>query len=160
MTTITTNTIIDAPVARVFDLARSIELHMITSKQLNEKAVAGRTSGLIHESETVTWQLQHCGIPLELTSLIKSMQAPFFFVDQQMRGPFKFFRHLHLFKEVKDKTIMHDCLQYTVPLKPVGLLFDRIYLIQFIQSYLNKRNQLIKFYAENDNKWMQLLNTY
>tara|TARA_Y100000385_G_scaffold50965_1_gene47775 strand:+ start:2192 stop:2338 length:147 start_codon:yes stop_codon:yes gene_type:complete len=40
-------TIINAPIDRVFDLARSIDLHTLSTKETNEKAVAGKTSGFI-----------------------------------------------------------------------------------------------------------------
>ncbi len=35
-----------APINRVFGLARNIDLHQYSTKQTNEKAIAGRTSGL------------------------------------------------------------------------------------------------------------------
>lgn len=47
-------TFIDAPVERCFDLARSIDLHKISLEHTNEKAVAGKTAGLIEPGESVT----------------------------------------------------------------------------------------------------------
>ena len=52
-------TVINAPVDRVFDLSRSITLHKISTAHTSEEAVAGVTSGLINENETVTWQAKH-----------------------------------------------------------------------------------------------------
>jgi hypothetical protein len=52
MPTIELITPINAPIDRVFDLARSIDLHMESTKQTGEKAIAGRISGLIELDET------------------------------------------------------------------------------------------------------------
>ena len=38
---------IDAPQERVFDLARSIDAHLASTEGTRERAIGGRTSGLI-----------------------------------------------------------------------------------------------------------------
>ena len=45
---------INAPIERVFDLARCIDLHTESMSNSKEKAVAGKTKGLINKDETVT----------------------------------------------------------------------------------------------------------
>jgi len=54
MTKLQFKTLIHAPINQVFDLSRNIDFHMLSAKQTNEKAIAGRTSGLIRLNETVT----------------------------------------------------------------------------------------------------------
>jgi hypothetical protein len=63
-------TIIHAPQKIVFDLSRNIDLHQVSPAQTGEKAIAGRTSGLIEQGETVTWQAKHFGVVQQLTSKI------------------------------------------------------------------------------------------
>ncbi len=70
MPIITLKTYVNADKQTVFDLARSIDLHQISTKHTNEKAIAGRLSGLIELNETVTWQARHFGITQKLTSKI------------------------------------------------------------------------------------------
>jgi hypothetical protein len=62
MPVIKLETHINADRQLVFDLARNIDLHQISTKHTNEKAIAGRTSGLIELNETVTWQASHFGL--------------------------------------------------------------------------------------------------
>jgi len=52
-------TIIYAPVQRVFDLSRSIDLHTASMSYSGEKAIAGTTTGLIEKGNCVTWQARH-----------------------------------------------------------------------------------------------------
>jgi hypothetical protein len=67
---------IDAPIDVVFDLARSIDLHLESTAQTNERAVAGRTTGLIGLGEEVTWEATHFGIRQRLTSKITQFDRP------------------------------------------------------------------------------------
>ena len=62
MPKINLTTTIDAPIERVFDLARSIDLHKLSTKKTNEEAVNGKTSGLIELGETVTWRAKHFNV--------------------------------------------------------------------------------------------------
>lgn len=64
MVTIATTTVINAPVDRCFDLARSVEVHLLGNVRWNEGALplGGRTSGLINQGETVTWRAKHFGV--------------------------------------------------------------------------------------------------
>jgi hypothetical protein len=55
-------TSIAAPIERVFDLARSIDLHMKSTSRTGERAIAGTTSGLIGLGQGVTWRARHFGI--------------------------------------------------------------------------------------------------
>ena len=52
-------TFIEAPVERVFDLSRNIQLHKESMKDHKEEAVAGTRFGLIGKNETVTWKAKH-----------------------------------------------------------------------------------------------------
>lgn len=46
----------------IFDLARNIDFHKESTKQTQEEAIAGKTSGLIGLGESVTWRAKHFGI--------------------------------------------------------------------------------------------------
>ncbi len=62
MSTIHLKTIIKADIQTVFDLARDIGLHQKSTFKTGEKAIAGRTSELIEEGETVTWRVKNLGV--------------------------------------------------------------------------------------------------
>ena len=50
---------IRASVETVFDLSRCVDLHVESTAQTNERAVAGKTSGLLELGDTVTWEATH-----------------------------------------------------------------------------------------------------
>ena len=78
MAKIVLDTIINAPIEIVFDLSRSIDMHIESTKQTGEQAIAGRKSGLIELGETVTWRAKHFGIWQSLTSKITDYNYPTF----------------------------------------------------------------------------------
>lgn len=139
---------IAAPVGRVFDLARSIDVHQQSQTRHREKAVAGRTSGLIEAGETVTWEATHFGIRQRLTSRIDAMTPPVHFRDSMVSGAFAGFMHDHHFEEIPGGTRMTDVFDYTAPLGWLGKLADVLFLERYMRRLLEGRNGVIKSMAE------------
>jgi hypothetical protein len=44
-------------------MARDIDFHKFSLKETNERAIAGRTSGLCEQGDTVTWEANTSGSP-------------------------------------------------------------------------------------------------
>ena len=76
MTQIKLTNIIDAPIEIVFNNSRNIDIHQYSASKTNEKAIAGKTSGLINKGETVTWKGKHFGLKLKHQSIISEMDFP------------------------------------------------------------------------------------
>lgn len=150
MSTIHLTTIINADVHKVFDLARDIDLHQKSTFKTNEKAIAGRTSGLIEKGETVIWRAKHLGFYQTHTSKITEMQKPHQFADIMLEGTFKSFKHQHIFKEDANKTIMIDILEFESPFGIIGKLFNKFFLKNYMKNFLLERNKIIKMTAENN----------
>lgn len=146
---------INAPRNIVFDLSRSIDLHKISTKQTNEEAIAGVTSGLIGENQTVTWRAKHFGVYQTLTSKITEFKMPDYFVDEMEKGIFKRFKHKHIFEESKGKTLMIDIFNYESPLGVLGKIADILFLEKYMKALLEIRNETIKEFAESD-KWKKV----
>lgn len=147
---------ISAPVERVFNLSRSISLHKISTAGTNEEAIAGTTTGLINLNETVTWKAKHFFKTRQHTSKITTMIIPDYFVDEMLQGDFKSFRHEHYFKSIDNGTIMIDILEFESPYGAMGKFFNTIYLKKYLEKFLQKRNNVIKDYAETG-KWKTIL---
>lgn len=148
MPSIHIETRIKAPVALCFDISRSIDVHVASTKQTDETAIAGKTSGLIALNETVTWRAKHFGIWQTLTSKITEMEPPYFFADEMVKGVFRSFRHEHHFAEDKGYTVMTDIFVFESPLGILGKLADVLFLKRYMRNLLVKRNAVIKEFAE------------
>ena len=149
-------TTINAPIKIVFDLARSIDLHILSLEHTNERAVAGRTTGLVEKGETVTWRAKHLGVTQELTSLITDVEPHHYFADELVKGAFKHFKHEHFFEQLGDgSTLMKDIFDYTSPLGFLGQLADFLFLEKYMTQLLEQRNLTLKQVAE-DGRWKSL----
>lgn len=149
-------TTISAPIARCFDLARSIDLHKLSTEGTEEEAIAGVTSGLIGYGEQVTWKARHFGLTQRLTSRITAFEYPFHFRDEMLQGAFKMIRHDHIFQEFFKETIMIDRFEFESPGGALGEMFNRLVLEKYLLTLLVKRNKMIKDVAESD-LWKNIL---
>ena len=85
-------TLIDAPIDRVFDLSRSIEVHLLANVHENEQALAvgGLTTGLVGLGEQVTWRAKHFGLWHNLTSKATVVEPPTYLQVTMVKGVFSF----------------------------------------------------------------------
>jgi ligand-binding SRPBCC domain-containing protein len=150
-------TFIAAPLERVFDLSRSIDLHKKSMAQTGEQAVAGTTMGLIGAGETVTWKAKHLMKTRIMKIRISEMNRPLSFVDEMVEGDFKSFRHQHHFKQIDNGIFMIDIVDFESPYGKLGTLVNSIYLTKYLRTLLESRNEFIRNFAES-NRWKDLLN--
>lgn len=149
-------TTINAPIERVFDLSRSIDLHQQSMLHTNEKAIGGRTTGLISVDETVTWQAKHLLALRTLTVRISEMYFPDYFIDEMVEGDFALMKHTHQFETIPSGTKMLDEFVFENPYGFIGKLFNYVFLTQYMRQLLTKRNKVIKEFAETT-KWKTVL---
>ncbi len=145
-------TIIKSDIQTVFDLSRDIDFHQKSVLGTGEKAIAGRTYGLIEEGESVTWRAKHLGIYQTLTTKIVAMSSPCHFTDIMQKGAFKSMKHKHIFRQEGNNTIMTDIFEFQSPFGIIGKIFDKVFLKKYMKNFLLERNKLIKFTAENEQK--------
>lgn len=131
------------PPERLFDLARSIDLHVESQQQSGERAVAGVTGGLIGAGQEVTWRARHFGIPLSMTSRITFFDFPHSFTDEQVKGPFKAFRHVHEFEAVPGGSIMTDRVEFRAPLGVLGRAVEGLLLRRYLERLIARRGQFL-----------------
>ena len=149
-------TTINAPIERCFDLARSIDFHVVTTGKTQERAVGGRRSGLIGLDETVTWRARHFGVWQELTVKVTAFDRPRHFQDVMTKGAFASMRHDHHFEARDGATIMLDKFFFQSPMGLLGAVADRIFLKKYMHRFLVERAGILRATAES-NEWRSFL---
>ena len=150
MPVIELETRINAPVERCFDLARSIDFHVVAAGRTREVAVGGRTSGCIELGETVTWRAKHFGVWQMLTVQVTAFDFPCSFQDSMTKGAFTSMTHDHHFEAKDGSTVMSDKFMYRSPFGPLGVLADWLFLKRYMYRFLAKRAYLLRLTAESD----------
>jgi ligand-binding SRPBCC domain-containing protein len=138
-------TVIVAPVGACFDLSLSVDAHTASMRGSGERAIGGVTHGAMKLGDRVTWRAWHFGIPFRMTAAITEYEYPSRFVDEQLHGPFRRWRHEHTFTvAANDETVMTDVVQFRSPLGPLGILADRLVLARYLPHLLRQRNAWLK----------------
>jgi len=148
MTTIVVETRIAAPIEVCFDLARDVDAHVATSASTGERAVGGKTSGLLDLGDVVTFEAVHFGILQRLTSKIVELDRPRRFVDEMMSGAFASFRHVHEFAVNGASVVMRDTLTWRSPLGVLGVVADRLFVERHMRAFIEKKQAELKAHAE------------
>lgn len=156
MPVIRLTTRIKAPVERVFDLSRSIDLHLKSAENSGEIVAAGRTSGLLELGEEVTWNGSHLGFQQTLQVQLTKCQKPHHFTDEMISGAFLRMEHQHHFAEEDAVTIMTDEFDYKSRRDPLGWALENSFLTAYLRRFLSDRNKVIKKIAESE-QWKEYL---
>ena len=142
-------TFVRASPDEVFAASLSIDDHLASMAASGERAIGGVTSGRIGLGESVTWRARHFGINWRMTSQISELVEPRRFVDEQLRGPFKTFRHEHVFISTELGTEMRDTIAFMAPLGPLGWIVERLLLSWYVPRLIRERNDYLKTSLEH-----------
>lgn len=128
---------------KLYELARSIDAHRESMARSREEAVAGITSGLISLGEQVTWKAWHFGVPIRMTSRVTKMDPPSCFADEQVTGPFRYFKHTHEFRTDGAWTVMTDRIEFAAPFGLIGRAVEAAFLARYMRRLIEIRNSYL-----------------
>lgn len=94
----------------------------------------------IAEGSVIDYRLHWRGIPLRWRTKISAWQPPFRFIDEQIRGPYRLWRHEHLFSESNGQTTMTDRVEYAVP---GGRLVQRLVVARDVEQIFAYRRRTL-----------------
>jgi len=80
-------------------------------------------------------------IPLDWVTEITHVAEPYFFVDNQKAGPFKYWHHQHIFKEIDGGVQMTDIVNYAVPMPWVGSLAEYLFVKNRVNEIFDFRHK-------------------
>jgi hypothetical protein len=152
-------TLIGAPIDRVFDLSRSVEVHLLANVHGNEQALAigGITTGLLDLDQKVTWRAKHFGFWHNLTSEVTAMEPPTYFRVTMVKGIFRSMQADHLLRRLPSGvTELKDIFAIAAPLPILGPIAEALFLRRYMIGLNRERNAVIKQIAESDD-WQHYL---
>ena len=84
------------------------------------------------------------GIPLTWTTKITGYEPPNRFQDTQLSGPYRRWEHTHTFEAVPGGTLVHDDIEYAVPLGLLGDLANRLVVRSELERIFRHRAETIR----------------
>jgi hypothetical protein len=152
-------TLIAAPIDRVFDLSRSVEVHLLANVHDNEQALAigGITTGLAGLGQRVTWRAKHFGFWHDLTSEVTAMEPPTYFQVTMVKGIFRSMVADHRLRSLPSGVAeLKDIFAIAAPLPILGPIAEAVFLRRYMMALNRERNAVIKQLAESDD-WQRYL---
>ena len=131
-------------------------MHKNSMLHHHEQIAGGVRSGLMKEGDEVVWKAKHLFKKRMLRVRLTQMQAPHFFVDEQVEGDFALMKHEHYFEPFQNGVLMTDHFRFETPYGVLGRLVNILFLKHYMTRLLTERNAYLKKVAESS-LWKQFL---
>jgi ligand-binding SRPBCC domain-containing protein len=109
--------------------ADATNLERITPPELRFRTLTPPPIAM-QEGTLIDYRLRLFGVPLHWRARITDWKPPAGFVDEQVRGPYHNWRHVHRFYDGNEGTVIEDTVHYRLPFEPLGDFFHPLVLLQ------------------------------
>ena len=91
----------------------------------------------------IDYRIRVLGLPVRWTSLISRWEPGVAFVDRMLRGPYRWWHHLHTFEAKDGGTLMRDRVEYAVPYGPLGPVAHALFVRRRLAHIFDFRRDTI-----------------
>jgi len=136
--------LIPAPLSEVFAFfADAANLQRLTPSKLSFEILTPLPIGM-RVGALIEYRIRLSGIPMRWLTEITRFEPERCFVDEQLRGPYKRWVHLHEFRSLPDgQTEMRDRVDYELPFGPLGSLVHQLVVQRTLQGIFDFRRQAV-----------------
>lgn len=123
-------------------------LEKITPPELNFNIVTRRPFE-IKKGANIEYRLGLFGLKFGWLTVISEWNPPELFVDEQIKGPYKYWHHTHRFTEENGSTIIEDEVKYRLPLFPFGELVYPIIKLQLKRIFSYREKIILQMFKDD-----------
>jgi hypothetical protein len=135
--------LIRRPIGEVFEFfSRPENLALLTPSSLAFQMITP-VPILMKEGAVIDYTIRVAGFPLRWTTLITEFQPNSRFVDLQLRGPYSYWHHTHMFLQTPDGTLVTDEVRYALPFGVLGFLAHTLFVRQMLRTIFEYRNKAL-----------------
>jgi ligand-binding SRPBCC domain-containing protein len=131
------------PIGHAFAFfASPANLNAITPAWLQFKILAAPPH--LYTKARIQYRLRWRGLPLRWTAEISVWNPPHQFVDTQVRGPYRLWRHTHQFRPFGSGTVVSDFVEYALPFGNCGTLLHALLIKRDLEAIFDFRARQLK----------------
>ena len=135
--------VVSRPRSEVFAFfADAANLERLTPRSLRFKIKSALPIDM-HAGTLIDYEIALFGIGFGWRTLIETFVPETQFVDVQLRGPYRHWRHSHEFLETPGGTLVRDRVEYEVPLGPLGELARILFVDRQLRTIFDFRREAI-----------------
>lgn len=121
-----------------------LNLRELTPKHLNFKVLTKGPLADLHEGQVIEYYVHPIlRIPLYWRTEITAVDFQKRFVDEQRKGPYKLWRHEHVFTPVDGGVLMEDHVTYRLPLGFIGNIAHALLVKRMVHEIFDYRAKRI-----------------
>lgn len=98
----------------------------------------------MREGTRIEHRVRVLGLPVRWLSLIEVVEPGVRFVDRQLRGPFRAWRHAHEFRDAAGGTEVRDVVDYDVGWGPLGAVAHAAFVERQLREMFDYRGQRMR----------------
>lgn len=83
-------------------------------------------------------------IPMRWVTEITHVNEPYFFVDEQRKGPYTMWHHQHFFEETEQGVLMTDIVTYEPPLGFLGQIANAVLIKSELKQIFDYRREYLE----------------
>jgi ligand-binding SRPBCC domain-containing protein len=137
------------PLSEVFAFfADPSNLQLLTPPLLNFRILTPVPIEM-REGALIDYRISVRGFPLRWRTRIEAYDPMRSFVDVQLLGPYRSWRHTHAFEGRREGTEMRDLVEYSLPLGPLGDLAHSLFVRRDLQTIFDYRRGAIERLLES-----------
>ena len=91
----------------------------------------------------IDYKIKINGIPIKWRTRIDAYDPPNMFVDVQLKGPYKTWRHTHTFRDVPGGTELGDRVEYELPFGPLGAIAHVLMVKRQLKTIFDYRTKVL-----------------
>jgi len=134
---------IDRPIGEVFDFfSRPENLARITPAALGFIILTPSPIDM-QVGTLVSYMIRLFGFRVRWTSIITTYIPPVKFVDEQLKGPYSFWHHTHMFYKRNGGTLIVDEVRYAIPFGLLGEIVRRFFVRRQLDKIFSYRAEII-----------------
>jgi ligand-binding SRPBCC domain-containing protein len=96
------------------------------------------------EGTLIEYRIRLFGVPLGWRTRIEGYDPPRAFVDTQLSGPYRLWRHTHRFDEHPEGTLIVDRVEYDVGFGPLGEVARALFVRRTLERIFDHRQRIIE----------------
>ena len=107
----------------------------------------------IRAGTTIAYRLRLFGIAFNWLTRIEVFEPERRFIDRQIAGPYRLWRHVHEFRPLGGETLMRDVVEYELPFGPLGVLAHRLWVGPTLERIFDyRRERAAAIFSPSDQK--------